>query len=327
MKGKIIAIALLILLLCGAMTACSKGGEEEYTSPVYYTVTFRTGEEDSTVRVAAGNTVRKPENPTKDGYLFGGWANGVKLWDFGYDTVTADITLVARWVDAKTVFDYEVDKENETVTITGYHGNISEVTVPNTIDDFAVVAIAPEAFFDTNSEKVTSITLGESIKKVGADAFAECSDVSIFVLGALTEIGERAFLECNLLTEIPLGEGLTEIPSEAFSGCVGLVELVLPESLTLIAENAFDGCTALETVMLSGGVATVEDSAFLHCDALVAIYHRGTPAQWEATDIRMGNNGNRALADAQVYYYAEQKPTDDTVAYWYYNDKGDIRVW
>ena len=65
-----------------------------------YTVTFdtdggSTAPESQTVE--SGNTVTKPEDPTKDEYSFGGWYYGESEFDFT-TPVTADIELKAKWL-------------------------------------------------------------------------------------------------------------------------------------------------------------------------------------------------------------------------------------
>jgi len=321
-------ILLLTMLGCVALlwSGCGKG-TEEFTSPVYYTVTFQTagGSEIPSVKVASGGTVREPEIPERDGYVFNGWVKDGALWSFANDTVDGNMTLSARWTDAKSVFEYEIaDGE---VIIKNYTGDMENPFVPSVMDTLPVTTIAPNAFAGKTSETIRTITLGTNVKKIGESAFKNCTGVEIRIRGALISVGEYAFFGCDGLSELPLGEGLTTIPFCAFGACTSLVDLVLPNSLVSIGENAFDGCMALETVMLSGGIQTIEDSAFLDCAILGTVYHRGTPAQWEATDIRTGNDGNETLIDANVFYYAAQQPEDTAVEYWYYNEKGDIRVW
>ena len=52
-------------------------------------------------RVIGGTALDAPADPTRDGYSFGGWYKDeacTEAWDFANDTVTADITLYARWL-------------------------------------------------------------------------------------------------------------------------------------------------------------------------------------------------------------------------------------
>ena len=54
----------------------------------------------NTVDVAKDSKITKPEDPTRTGYTFKGWYKDAALtqeWNFETDTVTADITLYAKW--------------------------------------------------------------------------------------------------------------------------------------------------------------------------------------------------------------------------------------
>ena len=67
-----------------------------------YSVTFNSngGTNVPSANVTSGNTVTKPDDPTKTGYSFGGWykdAGCTNPWDFDNDVVTAATTLYAKW--------------------------------------------------------------------------------------------------------------------------------------------------------------------------------------------------------------------------------------
>ena len=92
---KLTKIAGVITLL-----ACIWGGIscEQNLPEETYTVTFDSdgGSEIEPVTVKDGEKVKKPEDPTKDGYTFKGWFNGDTEYDFE-TSVTANITLKAKW--------------------------------------------------------------------------------------------------------------------------------------------------------------------------------------------------------------------------------------
>ena len=71
--------------------------------PITYTVSFDSQGGSSVASitgVAAGSVITAPSAPTRTGYTFGGWykeASCVNAWNFSIDTVTANITLYAKW--------------------------------------------------------------------------------------------------------------------------------------------------------------------------------------------------------------------------------------
>lgn len=72
-------------------------------APTQYTVKFNSQNGSAVANITAGyNTkITAPANPTRTGYTFAGWykeAACTHAWDFAADTVTANITLFAKWI-------------------------------------------------------------------------------------------------------------------------------------------------------------------------------------------------------------------------------------
>jgi uncharacterized repeat protein (TIGR02543 family) len=77
-------------------------------NPVIYTATFDTQggtpEDIEPQALPEGSFVQRPEpDPAKDGYTFGGWFQAADgsgdAWQFTEDTLAADITLFAKWIE------------------------------------------------------------------------------------------------------------------------------------------------------------------------------------------------------------------------------------
>ena len=334
-----VALGLTLLMTVALLCACAKKNDEEGSeSTVYYTVTFNAngGSAVESRKVAEGTKVSEPAAPVREGYVFKEWTKDGTTWLFDYDTVKSDITLTASWIEAVNMFDYTVT-EDKTAVITGLKQKAKVIVVPTQIGGYAVTGVGEAVFqnlmtveeAEGNSEGVAEIVLPETVISVGKNAFRDSDGITVTVQGALTEIGEGAFYNCDGLTKISLGEGLQKISYEAFSGCVGLQSVQLPQSVTLIEENAFEGCEQLVSVMLYDGVTAVENSAFDDCKRLTLIYWIGAEEKLDTLLEQNTAEMNDPLLEAHVYLYAEQKPTSETVydGYWYRDEKGTVRIW
>jgi uncharacterized repeat protein (TIGR02543 family) len=71
----------------------------------------------ASVVVKDGETVDKPTDPVRSGYYFDGWykeAACENLWNFSVDTVTANITLYAKWTPVVINFTVHFDAQGGT---------------------------------------------------------------------------------------------------------------------------------------------------------------------------------------------------------------------
>ena len=109
-------------------------------------------------------------------------------------------------------------------------------------------------FFDMFTyEKIRTINLPNSIKRIGNNAFYAGSDY-----GSNIEF-------------INFPEGLLEIGSSAFSHNKRIQKLALPNSLKYIGARAFASMEKLQSVKIGSNVETLSESMFASCEKLVKV--------------------------------------------------------
>lgn len=136
---------------------------------------------------------------------------------------------------------------------------------------------------------LTSVSLSDSVTKIGREAFSGCSSLEAIELpGLLTDIEYCAFENCTSLVSVTIPNSVTQIDQYAFRGCSNLQSVSLPAiaavcftehellSVTItggekIPANAFQNCTSLETLVLKEGIGTIGSYAFAGCTSLERI--------------------------------------------------------
>lgn len=129
-----------------------------------------------------------------------------------------------------------------------------DVVIPPTVqingETYTVTEIADYAFQD--SKNLTSVTLPETIVKLGSAAFYGNPGLTSMILpSSVKEIGIECFRECPNLASINFPEGLETIYFDAFTHDWALTELVLPSSLKYLDSFAFCDCTGVKRVILA----------------------------------------------------------------------------
>lgn len=87
--------------------------------------------------------------------------------------------------------------------------------------------------------------------------------ISSLTIGeGVTRIGDYAFMLCSFVTEVVIPESVTSMGDWAFWGCTGLQEAYIGDGVTEIAAKAFAECTALKTVVIGKSIQRIGDQAF-----------------------------------------------------------------
>ncbi|MBR0519323.1 leucine-rich repeat domain-containing protein, partial [bacterium] len=68
----------------------------------------------------------------------------------------------------------------------------------------------------------------------------------IVIPSSVKKIGKESFMDCKMLTNVNLYEGLKEIKAYAFANCPNLKNIIVPNSVTEIEDHAFEGIEHIE---------------------------------------------------------------------------------
>ena len=118
------------------------------------------------------------------------------------------------------------------------------------------------------------MVLPQSLTSIESSAFIRCALESITIPDSVRSIGRDAFWECRKLTRIVLPEGLEKIASSSFYQCTNLSSVVIPSTVTSIDTSAFYGCK-LANVTIPANVTILYNSAFAYCSSLKRITFEG----------------------------------------------------
>ena len=152
-------------------------------------------------------------------------------------------------------------KEANHVEITGFDGEIQDISIPSEIEGLPVVAIADRAF---TSKNIGRIVLPNTIKSIGYEAFFASSLNSVTLQDGLEDIGDFAFCWTGL-KEIKIPDTVKTIGNGAFQMCTGLTNINLPKNLEVIGDSAFYNSAQLEgDIILPEGTKSVGTWAFFN---------------------------------------------------------------
>lgn len=104
----------------------------------------------------------------------------------------------------------------------------------------------------------SSVTLPESVDEIGDGAFLTCNMLQEVKLGGnVVKIGASAFSMCGQLAGIELSPGLREVGNRAFAWSA-LRKITFPASVEKIGTSLFDRCRSLRTVQFLGDAPKID---------------------------------------------------------------------
>lgn len=159
----------------------------------------------------------------------------------------------------------------------GVHWNTNGY-IPATVTTIEDYAFYGSTIYQTNEKDELidgSITLPESIVKIGGEAFRGCQRLSkINVPHSVTEMGESVFRECKDLQEVDFNPNISEIPMDTFEDCYNLEKVNIPNNIESLGVNCFYNCRSLKEIIIPAALNSMkninqeESNPFIGCTSL-----------------------------------------------------------
>lgn len=196
------------------------------------------------------------------------------------------------------------------ISITGYQGVETNITIPTQIEGTNVTEISSNSFEQSSlrsvvlpqylekigqyafsdSQALTTVTYNEKLKIIESHAFNCCSSlVSVPTTPNLQYIGNSAFFLCTSLSSFYGFDELANIGDFAFLGCTGIKSVTIPKSVTEISQYAFADCTEIEEITLYENLKTIKSNAFYGVQENVKVNFLGEEKYWYALNFTSGN--------------------------------------
>lgn len=208
---------------------------------------------------------------------------------------------------------YQFKEYKDYAVLTSYTGSKEVVEIPSTVNGKKVTEIGADAF-NSKIITVTKVTIPDTVKKIGKNAFYGCTKLkSITIPANVTSIGDYAFYQTGL-TSVNIPKSVTTIGIGVFGNCSALTRFTVtkgntkyiakegvlfsitektlvqypagkssssytvPKNVTTIQGGAFAGCAKLTKLTISKTVTTIGEGAFASCKNLTIYAPSGSVA-------------------------------------------------
>ncbi|MBQ3527299.1 MAG: leucine-rich repeat protein [Clostridia bacterium] len=145
------------------------------------------------------------------------------------------------------------------------YGSVKSLSLPDSVKTIGIDAFV-------NCRELESVDFGEGLESVGDGAFCFCTSLEKADLpDTLTTLGAMAFRGCTSLVSVDLGNSLSTAGSDTFLDCTAIESVTVPASLKVIPQSFMQGCTSLSSLTLEEGITCVGFHSFNGCSSLEAV--------------------------------------------------------
>ena len=125
--------------------------------------------------------------------------------------------------------------------------------------------------------EIEKVIIKDGVTNIGNRAFINCSNLaSVEIPNSVTSIGDYAFEHCEYLHSIEIPNSVTSIGEGAFNHCSSLTSIEIPNSVTSIGSETFYYCESLTSIEIPNLVTSIGDRAFNNCRWLSSITFKGS---------------------------------------------------
>ena len=222
---------------------------------------------------------------------------------------SSSATIPANDGSQQFVVTFHIDNRNDSASIENFEINIDlEKYEPQVYDyfDFEVNddnTTVTLTSFDEDLASSTDIVIPATVSQNASGQWAEGDDYIVTDILSDISSGHGVFYNSGI-TSIEFSSTLETIGSYAFRGCSGLTEVDLSNctSLTSIGNSAFNGCSGLTSIIFPSSLTSIESAAFYHCSGLETLEYKGTIEQWlsmEFGSIWMGGSSHTFIVNGE----------------------------
>ena len=147
--------------------------------------------------------------------------------------------------------------------------NLKIVGEINGTDWRLICDMASEDDYGRTKGKLSTLDLSDAKIVGGGNSYINIDGNSYYTSN--DKLGNYAFYDCRVLTNLTIPSSVTSIGESAFEYCRGLTSLTIPSSVTSIGESAFRYCRVLTSLTIPSSVTSIGESAFEYCSSLTSL--------------------------------------------------------